>query len=171
MDSKSNTMYDQTNTAPYPTNPSYGADTNNAYPPVSSAYPPVASAYPPPQNAYPPTSNYPPPMGSYPPPMAAPPPYSATATPSEPYPTHTTNATVVAIDNTGGSYQPYFPEVGFDSKAVRLGKSQSYSKFKLFSVNVNSRNFNSSNVECKIILANFILGRLCLVFIDRSIDH
>ncbi|CAB4031346.1 Hypothetical predicted protein, partial [Paramuricea clavata] len=116
MEGKSNAMYDQMNTAatapPYPT---YGTDTNSAYPPVSTGYPPVASAYPPLESAYPPTTNaYPPPMNAYPPPMAAPPPYSA----SVPYETQTTNTTIVAI--TTDSYQPYTPEVGFDSKTVRL---------------------------------------------------
>jgi hypothetical protein len=60
--------------------------------------------------------------------MAAPPPYSASAAPSAPLPpyeTQTTNTTVfVAISNPDPSYQPYYPEVGFDSKTVRLGKFQ-----------------------------------------------
>ena len=131
MENKNNTMYDQTNTAPYPTNPTYGAPANNPYPPLSTAYPPPASGYPPSTNAYPPSENvyppttsaYPPPMSSYPPPMAAPPPYTATAQPYEPQ-TQTTNTTVVvAINNqNASSHDLWTSQVGFDSKTVRLGK-------------------------------------------------
>ena len=83
-------------TAPYPP--------MEAYPPVSTAYPPMSTAYPPPMST------------AYPPPTTAPPPYSD-AIPNYPT-TNVTNTTIVLISQP----DPYIPEVGFNSKTIRLGK-------------------------------------------------
>ena len=150
------------NTAPYPTNPPYGAvgaPMNSAYPPPSAAYPPSTNPYPPQDNVYPPTaSGYPPPTSSYPPPMAAPPPYSPSAPPYsppyEPQITQTTNTTVVVAINNQPSYSPWPSEVGFDSKIVRLGKYKSNSEFTWYNLQWKSsrkyRNWNAS--MCIIII-------------------